>query len=266
MSLLPATPQQTLLSLINAANPSLPLPVTADNLYFGNPRLLSDGITSVVPATGVLATPYKGYVDFQYRRTNLSTAYDTKPILQTVGASTLYGMLDVVNQFLGLNLTQNDVVDTNVATVGAGEQVNINVATLPSSLAYTGSFTITFIRLRPQMSAVIKTVELPVLTHLVNPANNKKDLDMLMWNIDFSNSVSALKVTNNYWTSVAAVQALMAEEFGFTDWPAPQVGGVTDYATSAYPGANTKYQRVAVQKNATGVGYQGNALFHYNLT
>lgn len=266
MALLPAAPQDDLLALINAANPNLPVVITADNLYFGNPRLDTDGVTSILPSTAMLGKEYRGYVDFRYKRIDLSKAYDTRPQLHTVGASTLYEMLDVVNQFLGLNLTTRDVVDTNVASVGAGEQVNINVQTQPGSFGYVGAMVIQFFRLRPEMINVVKITSLPVLNHLVDATVAKKDLDMQMWNVDFSLSTAALKInTSEYWANVSAVQQLMADEFGYTDWPAPQVRGVADYATKDYPGANTKFQRVSVQKNVVGSTYQGNALFHYNL-
>lgn len=266
MSLLPAAPKDDLLAAINTANPNLPVVITTDNLYFGNPRLDTDGVTTVLPTTAMLGRQYRGYVDFRYKRINLSKVYDTRPQLHAVGASTLHGMLDVVNRFLGLNLTTHDVVNVNVADVAAGEQVNIYVITQPNSLGYEGSMVIQFFRIRPFMDHVIPTPELGVLSHFADPSIAKKDLDMQMWNVDFSNSVSALRVTgSHYWVSVAAVQALMAEEFGYSDWPAPQVQGVTDYATKDYPGANTKFQRVTVQKQVVGSTYQGNALFHYNL-
>jgi len=266
MSFLPAAPKDDLLAAINAANPNLPVPMSADHLYFGHARLDADGVTAVVPTTAMLGGKYRGYVDFRYKRINLSKVFDTRPQLHAVGASTLHGMLDVVNRFLGLNLTPDDVIDTNVATVGSGEQVNINIQALASSLGYEGSMVVQFFRIRPFMNHVITNAELAVMNHFADATIAKKDLDMQMWNVDFSNSVAALKVTTgNYWASVPAVQALMAEEFGYTDWPAPQVKGVTDYATKDYPGANTKFQRVAVQKQVVGSTYQGNALFHYNL-
>lgn len=265
MALLPAAPQDDLLALINAANPSLPVPVSADNLYFGNARLDTDGGTAVLPTTAMLGREYRGYVDFRYKRINLSKVYDTRPQLQAVGAKSLHGMLGVVNRFLGLNLTTQDVLDTSVADVGSGEQVNISVQTVPGSYGYEGAMVIQYFRIRPFMNHVVTSAELAVLNHLVDATIAKKDLDMQMWNVDFSNSVSDLVVANNYWKSVAAVQQLMNDEFGYSDWPAPAVHGVTDYATKDYPGANTKFQRVAVQKNVAGSTYQGNALFHYNL-
>jgi hypothetical protein len=266
MSFLPAAPTDDLLAAINSANPSLPVPVSAKNLYFGNPRLDSDGVTAILPTTAMLGDVYRGYVDFRYKRINLSKVFDTRPQLHAVGGSTLHAMLDVINRFLGLNFTTQDVVDVDVADVGSGEQVNIQIDAQPNSYGYEGTMVVRFFRIRPYMDHVVPNVELAVLNHKADPTIAKKDLDMQMWNIDFSNSLSTLKVTSgNYWANVPAVQALMAEEFGYTDWPAPAVKGVTDYATKDYPGANTKFQRVAVQKNVVGSTYQGNALFHYNL-
>lgn len=265
MSLLPgASPKDELLSLINANNPSVPVPITDENLYFGNARLDTDGVTSIVPTVATLGEQYTGYLDFRYQRINLSVVYDQRPVLKSVGDVSLYKMLSIVNQFLGLNLTEQDVVDTNIANVVAGASVNINVQTVPGSLGYTGAFVFQFFRERPDLTAAIRNFQLDILSYPADPTQNKLDLDSLMWNIDFSPFTATLAVTNNYWKNAAGVQQLMADEFDFDDWPLPVALGVTDYPTSAYPGANTNFQRVTVQKMVVGSTYIGNALFHYN--
>jgi hypothetical protein len=265
MSILAGTSREVLLSLINGNN-VLPVEITQDKIYFGMPRLDADGVTTVLPSTAMLGREYRGYVDFRYRRIDLSKAFDVRPEMHTVGSDTLHGMLDVVNQFLGLNLTPEDVVDANVAYVTGGEQVNINVSAASTSRGYVGSFVIRYFREQPQLSNVVKVASLPVMKHIADPAVSKVDLDMLMWRQDFTSYIDTLKVRNNYWVNPTAVKAMMAVEYGFSDWPDPQVKGVADYATKDYPGANTKFARVAVQSAVVGSTYQGNALFHYNLT
>lgn len=266
MSIFSQTAKDVLLAQANAAN-NLPFPVTEKNLYFGQAQDNGDGLGKVA-TVGMLGDVYTGYADLYFKRINLSGFYDDRPILRSPGALNLYAMLGMVNQYLGLNLTEDDVVNTDVADLAPGEQTNINVVAKPTSLGYTGSFVIRYYRIRQQLSAVVKNTELTVLNHLVDPSNGKRDLDMWMWNVDFSNDVTALKTNaaNTTWANFQAVKDLVATQFGFTDWPAPEVDGVSDYATKDYPGSNPNYQRVVVQKNVVGQSYQGNALFHYNLT
>jgi hypothetical protein len=274
MSFVPVASDR-LLALINQANPHLPTPVTKSNLYLGGARLdpsASDGKSSIVPTVGVLGTVYHGYQDFKYQRINLTQAYDFIPVMQSVGANTLYNMLDIVNAYLGLNLTQQDVVDTNVAYVDQGAAVNINIQTKPTSLGYTGSMILEFRRIRPLLSAVVRKVSLNVQTYdNIDPTQNKLDIGMQMWNVDMSPfysttaSANALAVSaSGTWSNLTLLKAAIQKQFGYTDWPTPAANTVTDYATSKYPGANTNFERVVVQKNVVGGTYVGTALFHYN--
>jgi hypothetical protein len=274
MSFVPVASDR-LLALINQANPHLPTPVTKSNLYLGGARLdpsASDGKSSIVPTTGVLGTVYHGYQDFKYQRINLTQAYDYIPVMRSVGADTLYNMLDIVNAYLGLNFTQDDVVDTNVARVDAGASVNINIIAKPTSLGYTGSMVLEFQRITPELSSVIRSVSLDTQNYdQIDPTLNKLDIGMQMWNVDMSPffsttaSANALAVSSNgTWANLALLKAAIQKQFGYTDWPTPAANTVTDYATSKYPGANTNFERVVVQKNVVGGTYVGAALFHYN--
>lgn len=268
MSFVPVASDR-LLALINQANPQLPTPVTKSNLYLGGARLdpsASDGKSSIVPTVGVLGTVYHGYQDFKYQRINLSQAYDFIPVMQSVGASSLYGMLDIVNAFLGLNLTQQDVVDTNVATVAEGAAVNINIQTLPTSLGYTGSMILEFRRIRPLLSSVVRSTALNVQTYdSIDPTQGKRDIGMQMWNVDMSPfNPQTLVGAGGIWKNAATIKAAIQQQFGYTDWPTATSQQVIDYATSNYPGANTNFERVVIQKGVVGATYQGIALFHYN--
>lgn len=271
MALFTGTPQDRLIALINQANPHLPAPISESNIYLGGARLASnatDGMSSVVPTVGMLGTLYEGYQDFSYKRINLSKAYDQIPVMKSVGAGDLYSMLDIVNQFLGLNLTQQDVVNTDVAYIDSGAAVNINIQTLPTSLGYTGSMLLEFMRIRPLLSDAIFNPSLNVQTYdNVDPTQNKRDIGMQMWNVDFSPFLSSLGVLNNgTWSNPTAVKAAIQTQFGYTDWPTAAAGTVSTVATAKYPGANTSFDRVAVQTKVVGGTYVGTALFHYNLT
>lgn len=262
MSLLPATPREVVLSLIAQQN-TLPVPLDASQLYFGAARFDTDGVTTILPTTAMLGGQWRGYQNFKYKRLNLSKIYDVAPIVSDVGGPTLYSMLDIVNKNLGMNFTPEDVLDTNVAYVGAGEQVNISVVAQPGSVGYAGSFFFRFIRLRVTFTVAVKNTTLSALVYPGHPVTGKRNLSLMMWNHDFSADVASLKLRGNTWASQPAVATLM-QDFGITDWPAPMVNGVTDYATKDYPGANTNFQRVTVQKTVNGSSYAGDALFHYN--
>lgn len=266
MSLLPATPKEVVLSLIAQQN-TLPVPLTEDNLYFGAARMNTDGVSTLLPVTAMLGGDYAGYATLSYKRLNLSQIYDGPPTISDIGGPTLYSMLDIVNRNLGMNFTTDDVTDTNVAFVGAGEQVNISVTALPGSPGYQGSFFFRFIRLRVTFPSALTNTVLGALVYPGHPdvADSKRNIAMMMWNYDFSADSATLKLNGNTWLNQSAVKTLM-QEFGITDWPAPQVNGVTDYATANYPGSNTNFQRVTVQKLVSGSTYAGDALFHYNLS
>lgn len=266
MSLLAASPKEVLLSLMNQQNTSLPVPLTDENLYFGNPHLDTDGLTSILPTTAMLGEDYEGYANFKYKRIDLGKAFgDLLPALSSTGGPSLYSMLPIINQYFGLNLTEADVLDASVAFITGGSQVNINVVAQPTSLGYTGSFMFRFFRLLTQFQKAVAKTELGVLSYPISPSLAKNSIAMMMWNHDFTLDLPTLKVVNHYWANVPGVQALM-QDFGILDWPAPQVQGVSDYATSDYPGANTNFARVTVQKGVVGSTYTGDALFHYNLT
>lgn len=267
MSLLQGTPKEVVLSLIAQEN-ALPVALTEDNLYFGNPHLDTDGVTSVLPTTAMLGGEYAGYVSFKYRRINLSQAFDDRPVLADIGAPTLLGMLPAINKTFGLNLTPDDVVDANIAYIDAGEQININVVASNKSLGYTGFFTFKFLRLRITFPAAVPNKDLPILTYPTDPALAKRSIGMMMWNHDFTEFRQDLAISFGInganWIYLNKVKAVMAQEFGLSDWPTPAVGGVEQYLTKDYPGANTNFQYVIIQKDVVGADYAGDALFHYN--
>ena len=264
MSLLNGTPKEVVLSLINQHN-TLPVPLTEENLYFGAARFDTDGVTTILPVTAMLGGQYEGYQNFKYKRINLSQIFDVAPIVSDVGGPTLYSMLPAVNKILGMDFTEDDVLDTDIATINAGEQTNINMVAKSSSIGYSGQFFFRYIRLRITFTDAVKSTALQTLVYPGHPDITKTNLSMMMWDFDFSADVTAgtLALRGNTWANQTAVATLM-QEFGINDWPAPVVNGVTDYATKDYPGANTAFQRVIVQKTVSGSSYAGDALFHYN--
>jgi hypothetical protein len=267
MSLLSATPKQAVLSRINALN-ALPVPLTTDELYLGHPRAAPDGINTIVPTTAQLGGDYVGYRDLTYKRINLTTLFDERPVIKALGAPTLVQMLPVINKWLGLDLTADDVIDAPLS-LGSGEQVNIQVKAQPNSYGYTGSFIIQYYRTRPYLVWVVrKMTALDVLVPDTGAQTGKQSVTMALWNEDFTNYVAdgTLKVNaaNTYWANLTQMKALM-DEYGYANWPTPAINGVTDFATNKVPTANQNYDRVIIQKAVVGDTYAGDAYFHYNL-
>lgn len=270
MSLLQATPEQKLLELINASNPNLPVPVTADNLYFGKASANADGLSTDIPVVAVLAEEYTGYKTFNYRRLNLTTMFDgSSPVLRTIGDSSLVKMLPIINKALGIDLTEKDVIDVGVASLRDGEQTNIDITAAPGSAGYTGGFRILYIKARPTFGDAFKNRILTVLAYPIDPALGNGSVGSLMYGWDFTIHKSRLATRGGNWSSIDKVREALTR-FGFTgtDWPNATVNGVADYATSAYPKSNKAFDRVIVQRNVVvnyqGQQYSGDALFHYN--
>lgn len=270
MSLLQATPKQKLRDLINLANPNLPVPVTADNLYFGKAKANADGLSTDIPVVAVLAEEYTGYKSFNYRRLNLTTMFDgSSPVLRTIGDTSLVKMLPIINKALGIDLTEEDVVDVGVSSLRDGEQTNIDITAAVNSPGYTGNVRILYIKTRPNFGDAFKNRVLNVLTYPIDPSLSSGSVGMLMYNWDFTIHKSRIALRGNNWSSINTVRDALSR-FGFvgTDWPNAFANGVSDYATSAYPKANKSFDRVIVQRdvvvNYLGQTYRGDALFHYN--
>lgn len=266
MAILAAAPKDLLLSLINENN-SLPVPVTEDNLYFGAPALQEDGLTSVVPTVGDLAVDYTGYKSFSYHRTNLSTQFgDTIPALTSVGASSLYLMLDVINRFLGTSFTTDDLLDSDLSSITSGAQKNILLKAQAKSLGYIGQSFVRFSRQFPNFSSAVLNTALPVLTHPLDPTLGKNSLRLMFWSQDFTFDLPTLKLASNgkNFASIMSVQAMMGTIYGLTGWPVAVSNSISDLPTSQVPDANPAFDRVTIQPNVVGGTYQGDMYFHYN--
>lgn len=263
MSITTVPYKEKILTLINSVN-DVPVPLTEKNLYFGKPRLAVDGINTLLPTVAVLGEEYEGYVDLQYKRLSFNKIFgDTRPILADVGAKTLHEMLPAINKCLGLRLTENDVLNQNTGFVGVGEQINIDIRASEKSFAYVGNFVMRFLRTRPPLKNIILKRKLPELSYPIDPIDGKASLTMATWGLDFSEDTEALKNGWYYWYDLNAVKMLM-EQFGFPNWPAPVINGVSDYATSQIPTSNKAFDRVIIQKDVVVGNYKGDAYFHYN--
>lgn len=256
------TPKELIVEQINTLNNPL-IPFTKDNLYFGRPHLESDG-SSTVPCVGMLDSEYTGYSSVRYKRINLTTAYDERPVLKAIVSATIHKMLPAIVRELGLSLTPEDVVDGSVTIMNPGEEVNIVIKTSPKSLAYSGSFIIRYLRIRQPLVQVVLSKQIEELKHIPTPADEKRSLTMAMYGIDFSPYSKDLAAWFGTFRNIDLAKQAAAEN-GFPNWPTPEVDSVSDVSTKSEPKANQLFDRVIIQKDVEIDGFAGDAYFHYNL-
>jgi hypothetical protein len=139
MFLLPDGSKQSLVDAVNAVN-TFPAEFTGDDLYFGKIKTEANGKVSV-PAVTMFNSEFEGYIRLNYERLDFGKAYGTiKPKIRRVGYPSLYRLLPIINETLGLSLTEDDVVDISITWLTDNEQINIPVIAKLDSLGYQGQF------------------------------------------------------------------------------------------------------------------------------
>lgn len=260
MFLLPDGSKQSLIDAVNASN-TFPVPLIGDDLYFGKIRTEVNGQVSV-PAVTMYNSQFEGYVRLNYKRLDLGKVYGTiKPSVRRVGYPSLYRLLPIINETLGLSLTEDDVLDISITWLNDNEQINIPIIAKVDSLAYQGQFTVEYIRVRPELADIaFKTLN--VLKHPIDPALGKKSLAMNTWGIDYTDE-DAIVINVGVWWNHDKLVALMAEK-GFPDWPQVPWFTLQVQPTSKVPTANQEFEYVIVQKDLVLADHVGDAYFHFN--
>lgn len=266
MFLLPGGSEQAVIDAINAANANLPTPLTVDDLYFGKVKQLATGGLVSVPAVTVHSSRFEGYLRFEYNRLDIGKAYQgIKPKVRRVGYPTLYRLLPIINETLGLSLTEHDVVDVSITWLNDDEQVNIPIVTKVDSLGFEGQFVVEYTRVRPDLASLAFTT-LDVLKHPIDPTLGKKSLAMSMWSLDFSAEFASgvFGLYMGRWSSISRVQATMAAH-GFPDWPDVPYLSLDVKPTGQVPTANQEFGYVIIQKDIDLADYSGDGYIHFNL-
>lgn len=265
MFLLPSGARAELYRQMNEANQDLPIPITEGDLYFGKVGTAKDSQGRItLPTVAMYDAEYDGYVKFQYQRLDFTKAFGTvRPTIKAVGSSTLHAMLPIISQALGITITPEDVIDVNVNWLGGTEAVNIELIAKPTSPGFEGKFIITYQRVRPLLSNMVKLRDLDCLKHpQVDLA--KRSTNILTWGIDYTDHLDVIVQYGSWWLHGAKVQTLMASK-GFPDWPA---GWATDliatYLTKNVPEANQAFTHVIIQKGVVRPDYAGIGYFHFN--
>lgn len=263
MAIFTNSPKELILSSLNAGNSPV-FPFTKDNVYFGIPKEGSNGLATVAVA-GVLGSEYRDYSYVNYRRINLSKAFESIPVVKAVYAPTLYELLESMSTELGLVFLPEDIVNRDISFLNPGEEVNIEFVSKPTSLSYLGKFVVKYQRLRKTLVAALPTTTLNELNHLPTASFEKRSLEMAMYGIDFSADAVNLRLWGNtWWYSDKLKQTALKN--GFPNWPTAGYNDCRDSSTKDEPFANKSFDRVVIQKNVSLDNYTGDAYFHYNLT
>lgn len=263
MAIFASNTRELVLARLNAVN-SPAIPFTKDNVYFGIPKIETNGI-STVPIAGVLSSEYGQYSSVKYHRINFSKAFDSVPVVRAVYAPTLHELLPSLSIELGLPMTAEDVVNSDISILNPGEEVNVEIIATPGSLSYAGRFIVKYQRLRMMLSAALAKNTLNELNHLPAIPDGQHSLTMAMYAIDFTADKQDLRLWGNNWWYPEKVKTIAAQN-GFPNWPSAALNTVRDASTKDEPLANKSFDRVAIQKNVTVGGFTGDAYFHYNLT
>lgn len=148
--------------LINVANEGAPnwIPVTKLNVTLGVPAPATvpgnSAMNTKIMLNSVANSDFIGRKEVNYRRRDMGTLFrsivvqiDRYSVNQNHASSgatvfTVYSLLPLINAKYGINLTQDDIVDQNIARgstlEGGFYTTTVTVATKSTSLAYTGSF------------------------------------------------------------------------------------------------------------------------------
>lgn len=267
MLLVPGRGRDVLVDLINSSNP-LPLALTSDTVFLGDPKVLASppgGVAVVV--VPLVGGRYAEQVEVQYQRMDLTGIFGGyKPIIEGLGTSNLHTMLDVINEALGTSFEPRDVEDVEIDWLKANNQVNLPIKATPKSYGYFGSFIVQFNRERSTLADKVKVNSLDLFNYKGTGNAVGRSLEMVTWGLDFSEDLAALEI-NRYgqWTQLGKLAAIL-QGLGFADFPQVDFrkNPVGDYATSEVPSANPRFERVAIHRDVVTAGYRGTAYFHYN--
>lgn len=257
---------------------ALPFDVTADNLIFGKPSALLEGTEGQhrVAVRGIQNSDYRNRpLTVEYTKLDLSVLFNGnyRPRVTALGQSSLYRLLPDINKALGMQLTPEDLVNVDIAQLGEGNELTLELRARPESLAFRGFTRITFNR---QLIYLWDKIDQRFYEELKHPdplLEGYTSAGLLTWGLDFTLVYPELRVRNHYnsWRGgfqyKAALRTKLKDIYGIESWPdntQSEEGVLRDYDTRDVKEANTDYQRVVVQTGIRANGYIGTAYFHYN--
>lgn len=272
------TSEDLVRGLINSQQ-LLPHQATSANLIFGKPSELLDDVRgdTQVNVRGVQDSEFANLTTkVYYSRIDLGTLFsgDYQPTINGLSQASLYKLLPIINQSLGIHFTERDLEDIDIATLGEGRELTLELRAKPGSLAYKGFTTLIFKRDLVYLSDKITDDTLAALEHPDPIVEGAVSAGLLTWGKDFSEIQHLLSVGNfEPWnrpgfTRLAELQEGLREVFGLGSWPGTDVseGGkdsVSMHHTKDIPEANTDFEKVVIQRGINSNGYVGTAYFHF---
>lgn len=305
MPLYSKPPKESVLDLIKEANPNLPLPLTTDGVTFGVPKTIPLTPGSIVNTEiEMSARGASGYVKktiVRYRRLSLDTLF--RGLAAEVHKYTargpyeypfdMYGLLKEVNARFGLNVTEDDVVNTWFPWQNdkyyPDKRTCVGVmVSKPTSLLWTGQTSLRWVSDRQSIADMILKLELPgrVFPGGKSTPSAKYVLDSATFGADFGEFSKNME--HSYLTGFqfgidnVAIRAVHDEVLAginlvtgktYTYEPKTEafgLGGIVPVRYTlpnpAIPEANSKdYNRVVVfPYPVDGVWGVGRLLLHYN--
>lgn len=193
MGIYTKTSLQMVVDLLNASNPSLPVPITFSNVKFGTPTAITPGTGQIqdtqIKVVALASGQYVGNQMLTYRRLNSSVLFRSVPLrvdlyssVAAVGVSpySMSQLLPYINAKYGLNLQASDITDVAFAGCSTNAQPTIGLAagTLNSTAlltftsanpAWEGSITVFWVQAPQDLSTLLASGSLE--TALVYPGN-----------------------------------------------------------------------------------------------
>lgn len=246
--------------LINEANDP-PKPFTERNLRLDLPVIdVGADWNTRLEVEGIPGRGYYGTQEIFYKRIPLETVQRATP-LRSDEVLTSQKILDMFNSAMNLFLTLEDLEPFEAPALEEGQNIEITLTSLPTSLGFTGTATFFVEYGKAWLDTVIAIKSLSVLNHPIK-VTNKRSARMLTWNQDFTSLRDSLKLKDDgRFAEFAQLQAACAE-LGIPTW---SNGPAVDVPTSAVEDANQSFHRVIVQPKVSSVGMEGDAYLHYNI-
>lgn len=270
---------QLVLTALNRHN-AFPFTASADNLIFGKPAALLDDENNdtSLALRGIQDREYRPDTSrIFYHKLDLAVLFQGNftPRFSALGQSRFHALLPELNRVLGTAFTEDDLDDINIAQLGEGDEITLELRAKPGSLAYRGITRVIFDRRRILLTDVITKTIFDELTHPDPILDGFTSAGLLTWGLDFTLIWEDLQVSRlsnwrrGQWSYLTRLQASLAANYGIDNWPANETGSLgtgrlTRYDTRSVPGANTDFRYVVVQTNIRTNGYVGTAYFHYN--
>lgn len=272
------TSEDLVRDLINSQQ-LLPHQATSKNLIFGKPSELLDDVRgdTQVNIRGVQDSEFANLTTkVYYSRIDLGTLFsgDYQPTVNGLSQTSLYRLLPIINQSLGIHFTERDLEDIDITTMGEGQELTLELRAKPGSLAYKGFTTLAFKRDLVYLSDKVIDDTVTELSHPDPIVEGSVSAGLLTWGRDFSEIQHLLSVGNiEPWdrpgfTRLAELQEALRDIFGLGSWPGTDTNeGGTDtvsmHRTTEVPEANTDFEKVVIQRDIDSNGYVGTAYFHF---